>query len=256
MKKTLIIKKIDYLFLYTILFFISFIILNYFIKNRLLCFLFSFVAGFSLYTIIKSIFARRQNFNIAKKQDLENIKNIRTTLICGGSIFALDYLKTVLNGKILSFCIENDSSIYYVDFSKAEITLFDINRIKCSIFDSDKNKYIIANNLSAEVKEFLSAIDIKVEFLSIEKLYFDFIKNKCKMPIIDIKQKNPTKNTLKSIAKIAFTKDKAKGYFINGILIFIFSFLYPFKNYYLIFSLILFAFALVCIFEPFKLIDN
>lgn len=256
MKKTLIIKKIDYLFFYTILFFISFVILNYFIKNRFLCFLSSFALGFILYAILKIILLKKKNYNLAKKQDLENIKNLRDRLICGGPIFTLDYLKTVLNGDLRSFGVECDDSIYYIDFTKNEITLFDVNRIKCSIFDSDKNRYILANNISPEVKEFLSSIQTKIEFISISTLYFKYIKEKYPLPMLDIQQKNPTKNTFKRLVKIAFTKDKAKRYFTNGILIFLFSFLYPFKNYYLIFSLVLFIFAIMCIFEPFKTIDN
>jgi hypothetical protein len=102
----------------------------------------------------------------------------------------------------------------------------------------------------------LSRLEIDVDFLPVDKLYFEFIKDKLSLPALDIKQKNPTKNTLKSIVKIAFSKDKAKGYFVNGILIFVFSFLYPFRNYYLIFSLVLFLFALICLFEPLKFIDN
>ncbi len=256
MKRTLIIKRIDYLFLYTILFFISFVVLSYFIKSRILCFLSSFALGFMLFIVIKTIFTKRQNYNLAKKQDLENISKLTKNLICGGSIFALEYLKTVLNGKIQTFGVESEDCVYYIDFSKPELTLFDVNRIRCSIFSSSKKKYIVANGISPQLKDFLSGIDVEVEFLSVDKLYFEYIKDKAALPSLDIKQKNPTKNTLKSIVKIAFSKSKAKGYFINGILIFIFSFLYPFKNYYLVFSLVLFLFALVCVFEPFRAIDS
>ena len=256
MKKVILLKKIDYLFLYTLLFFASFIVFNYFIPSRTLCFFVSFLSGYLIFCLIKFLITRRSNIVIAKKVDKQNITLLRRNLIAGGTIFAFEYLKSAFNGEIKTFGIESKDAIYYADFSKAELTLFDLNKIKCSILSSSKAKFIIADKISDELKTYLENIEEKVKFISYSEIYFDYVKDKLPLPTSSIKQKNPTKNTLKGLVKIAFSKDKAKGYFVNGILIFLFSFLYPFKNYYRIFSLVLFVFAIVCTFKHNKIIDN
>ena len=256
MKKVILLKKIDYLFLYTLLFFASFIVFNYFIPNRTLCFFVSFLSGYLVFCFIKFLITRRSNVVIAKKVDKQNIALLRQSLIAGGTIFAFEYLKNAFNGEIKTFGIESEDAIYYADFSKPELTLFDLNKIKCTILLSSKDKFIIGDKISDELKAYLENSAINVKFISYSEIYFDYVKGKLPLPTSPIKQKNPTKNTLKSLVKIAFAKDKAKGYFVNGILIFLFSFLYPFKNYYRIFSLVLFVFAIVCTFKNSKIIDN
>ncbi len=252
MKKTLVLKSIDYLFLFSILLLSSFIIFNYFFKSRLLCFLVSFVFSYLLYKGIIYLLNKRNINILSKKQDQKNIAALRLSLITSGTKNAIKYLEIAFNGKNNGNIIENEKEIFFINLQKSELDIYDFEKLKKSLLIKDKEKIIITEKVSDEVNNLLANIDVKVKIFDFADVYFHFIKDKCDLPTPAFVEKNPTKNTFKSLAKIAFAKPKAKGYFINGIIIFIFSFLYPFRNYYIICSLVLFIMALTCLFEPFK----
>ncbi len=252
MKQNKIVKKIDYLFLFSILFLIFFIIFNYFLRGRILCFFVSFLVSYAAYRIILHLLAKHKNYTLIKKQDAQNILSLKNVLTCNGTEFRLNYLKKVLNGKIIDNCIETYDKIYYINLSKDTLTIYDFEDISKNLLANAKRKYIIAENIDSQLAEIIKTQEEKISIINYTTLYFEYIKDKCKLPEYIFKQKNPTRNTLKSVLKIALSKDKARGYFVNGILIFLFSFLYPFKNYYMIFSLALFVISLICIFQPFK----
>ncbi len=252
MKKNSIIKKIDYLFLFTILFFICFIVLSYFITRRFLCFLISFVVAYCLYTGITYVTARRNKKLLATKNDIKNIQSIKTYLITIGTENAKIYLNKVFNGTYNKNIIETNDKVIYVNLSKPCLTLYDVSDILSSLTSISKEKYILAERLNDELIAFLSTLEYKISLISYKDLYFDYIKDKVPLPQSIYKQKKPTKNTFASLIRLALSKKNAKGYFVNGIIIFLFSFLYQYRGYYLLFSLGLFILALVSYLEPFK----
>ena len=252
MKKNLITKRIDYLFLYTILFLISFIVFNYFVTSRMVCFLLSFLTAYTIYLAITRIANKRKNHALIIRQDTKNIDALRKVLISNGTEFTFNYLKSVFNGKIVDNTIETTTQIFYVNLSKPILNIYDFNNICSTLTTCPKQKFVIAESIDNELSTALSNLKEKITIITYKELYFEYIKDKFALPNPIYEEKAPTKNTLGRIAKIAFARNKAKGYFVNGILIFAFSFIYPFKNYYLIFSLGLFILALTCLFEPFK----
>ncbi len=252
MKRNQIVKKIDYLFLFSILFLIFFIIFNYFLRSRILCFFVSFFVSYGVYRLILHLLTKHKNHTLIKKQDAQNIITLKKILTCNGTEFRLNYLKNVLNGKLVDNCIETYDKIYYINLSKEVLTIYDFENISKNLFGSEKQKYIIAENIDSQLLEIINNQKEKISIINYTTLYFEYTKDKHKLPEFIFKQKNPTHNTLKSVLKVALSKDNARGYFVNGILIFIFSFLYPFKNYYMIFSLALFVISLICLIQPFK----
>lgn len=250
MKKKSFIKKIDHLFLFSILFLISLVVMRYFFRSNIACFLASFALSYLEYILLTSLISKKSNTILIKKQDQNNIQSLRDYLITCGTKNALIYLKTAFNGEIKGENIETDTKSICVFLASSEVTLYDFSDIYTSFCDG-KEKVIFAEKVSDELANFLTTLEEKITVINISNLYFDYIKDNIAMPKSIYKQKNPTKNTLKSLAKVAFTKKTSKGYFVNGIVIFLFSFLYPFRGYYLVYSLVLFVLSLISYFEPF-----
>lgn len=251
MKKLNFIKKIDHLFLYAIILFISFIIIKYFIQNNIICFLLSFASAYIMHTLLLHLLDKKSQRILIKKQDEQNISLLREYLITCGTKNACLYLKAVFSGQNKDNLILSENKNIYVNFDKQTLSLYDFANIYKSL-SGYNNKVILAESISDELKNFLSCLNEQIEFIDIQALYFGYIKDKHPMPVSIINKKNPTKNTFKSLYKVAFTKKTSKGYFFNGIIIFLFSFIYPFKNYYLVYSLFLFLLSLISYFEPFK----
>lgn len=256
MKRTIIIKKIDYLFLFAAIFFIVFVFLNYFVNKLIVCFTLSFVASYLVYYILAKIISYHNIRISTKKTDLNNIAKLKQYFAVSGTETSKTYLNTLLNATITDYGLSSKDADYYIDFSKQELNLYDFTSIIQALCNQSKTKYIIAEKLSSDLADFLETLNTPIKHISIEELYFNHIKDWAPLPTLNIKQKNPNKNTFKQLFRLALSKDKSKKYFFNGILIMVFSFIYPFHNYYFVFSLILFTLAVVSFFEPFKTTYN
>lgn len=251
MKKLNFIKKIDHLFLFAIILFINFIIIKYFIRSNVTSFLVSFLIAYIIYLILLHLLNKKSQSILIKKQDEQNISLLREYLITCGTKNACLYLNAVFSGQNKENLILSENKNIYVNFDKQTLSLYDFANIYKSL-DGYNNKAILAENINDELKNFLPSLNDPVEFIDIQTLYFGYVKDKHPMPVGIINKKNPTKNTFKSLCKVAFTKKTSKGYFFNGIIIFLFSFIYPYQNYYLVYSLFLFLLSLISYFEPFK----
>lgn len=175
-------------------------------------------------------------------------------MITCGTKNAINYLNTLVNGNVTENTITTTDSVYYLNTKSATLDLYSAAKISVTTTDKEKKLILISESVTEELINYLNNNGYKVSFITYADIYFKYIKDKKELPIIN--KKNITKNTLKSLFKLALSRRNSKGYFVNGIIIFIFSFLYPFQSYYLVFSLLLFSLALVSYFEPFKTISS
>ena len=166
MKRFDFIKKIDYLFLFSILFFICFVILRYFIRNNLYCFFISFCCGYLLYSVLIKVITARGNKVLCKKQDLANIETLKTYMITCGTKNAINYLNTLVNGNVTENTITTTDSVYYLNTKSATLDLYSAAKISVTTTDKEKKLILISESVTEELIAYLNNNGYKVSFIT------------------------------------------------------------------------------------------
>ena len=242
---------IDKIFIRLILFLIIFIIVGFYTADT-----FSSIASSILGIFILELFSKITSSHPGKKKikknDIKKNKDLQNQLIINDGenfdIFlkALKKYNAVKDKDYIKFTKDDKKYIAFLNFSYEHLTKQNIleyykksKKLKidiCLIFTSN----VLENNLS--ILNNFKDVEIKI-FYDFE--VYSFLKKNDALP--EIKPVVKEKHNYLKILKQAFKKRNFKSYFMCSVVLFLFSFVTPFKIYYRISTIILLFAALICL---------
>ncbi|PWM72126.1 MAG: hypothetical protein DBX59_06685 [Bacillota bacterium] len=140
---------------------------------------------------------------------------------------------------------ENDAYVYPC-FSFDGVKKDDLSR--AYFLSGSKKAYVFAPEFSAEIRGFARAFGDKIELCGGDETYKLF-KNADMLPAEALKENKLTfAEKMKELLKPVFSRRRAPKYFLFGLTFLLFSFLVPYKLYYILFGTVLTVFSVVCLF--------
>ncbi len=113
---------------------------------------------------------------------------------------------------------------------------FDVIEIVCNDYDSSINTQILANT--------------NIQFITKKKLFDEYFFKHSIFPNHNILNTKKTQLKLKEILKNFIVPNKAKSYFLCGLILIFSSIILPYHYYYLIFGSVLLILSVLCKLEP------
>lgn len=254
MKKYTLGKIIDYIFKNTLVFFIAFIWIRFYIKTLYLSLFLSVIITllFGLVITLKN----QKNLNTKKLTCEENkqISICTNEFLFSNHFTNLNFFNKLANKKHTSTIINefiliknNGFKIALFPYYETRILTIDTATniyIKCKELAVDK-LVITCKNTNQEALNFAKQLkNIKLLILEEKQAYFKLLKTYETYPKITNKLIQEDKLTLKQILMLAFNRKKTKGYLFSGVILFFASFVIKYNIYYIVFSSLLFIMAL------------
>lgn len=261
MEKSKLSFLLDFLFKATLIFFISFIWLRLYIHNNTLILVLSIMITLFLSFLI-SIFLRKKitKINLSKKEIKEKkeyLNQLNFSTKKDNSNFLASFFReeTLTKTKEYFIFIKEEKVSVFNDFSFKTTSIdFLIDCIKeCN--KKNINKIIIfASTIDKDCFSFIKNLkNIKIKLIDYNNFYINYMKKHNIFPDIKIKYEEKTKYSFKELLNIAFSKKKTKGYVITGFIFLVSSLFLRYNIYYIIFTTIMFVFALFSYFnKPFN----
>jgi len=208
--------------------------------------------------IIISIFLRKKLFKFKlKKSEIKEKRKILNQLIFAKQQEVNDFLYGFFNYKNKHkyktyFTFLNDNKYFVcndfkIDNNNCDNLIYYIK--KAEQLNCDK-LYFFGNKFSDEcykiVKNFKT---IKIKLVNFNDFYLDFIKKQNIKPNFNIKYEEKSSYNIKELLNIAFNKNKTKNYVFTGIIFLIGSIFLRYNIYYLVFTTLMFIFALLSYFN-------
>lgn len=257
----------DFIFKSLLIFFITFIWLRLYIHNNNLIIILSIIITLLL-SFISSFFLRKKfnKIKLTKKEQKEKQEYLNQLNFSNSNKITDFLLNFYQNEKIQKhkdcFVIDKDEKI--IVFNNFNIQNCDINFLIECVKKSEKlniNKILVfASFFNKDCFSFIKNIqNFKIKLVDYENFYLNFMKKENIFPTITIKYEEKNRYTFKELISIAFNKKKTKGYIITGLIFLISSIFLRYNIYYIIFTTVMFIFALISYFnKPFnqKQIDN
>ena len=258
MKKIKLSNLLDYLLLFVLLFFISFIWARYVVLSLVPS---SIIATcFSIITLSINVFINN------KKQAKQNIKKAKQTAIEDCANFFLfnnfeenaNFYKSMLENK---YSVEIKNNFLYLENDIHKIALFllfDVKKINqdqvvfClkSVKKYDLTKIaIICNAYENNVLNISQNYKIKTEILNKQQNYNNILLIFNTFPQITEKNNVKEKLTFKFLLRNAIERKKFKTYFFGGLFLFFASLFVRYNIYYKVFASIMFMLSILCLFE-------
>lgn len=245
---------IDEIFKLVLIFFISLVFYRATFLSFSLCLLWA-----SLTTIIVGILLfysklKRDAKLSLKTEQVKKIETIRVQLNNASQLEMRKYFAKLLSiipnskGELMKVTA-NQKALYIPCFEKDIFTLDDL----LSIYRKNKNRkidevIILCTNFTddclATSKNYKK---IKYTLINLKDIYLNLIEPTQLFPKITIETPTKEKMTLVKLKKYAFERKRTKSYFFCGIVLLFSSYFVPLRIYYLIFSGLMFASALLCI---------
>ncbi len=257
MSKFGIVNLIDKIFVSVSIFLIIFAWINFYLRNLWATFILSLIFSFAIVFILYYFLNKKdEKINLNKKQ----LEDMNRTLLA----FKLAPKSEQLN--IIKMAIEKEhevksenNKISYIDaFGKHLIILaIDLQKITENDLINLLNKNykkdidcfdIICNEHDNINTEFLK--NKKINLINSKILYKNYILKSGKELNVDKLNTNITKIKFKDILKNIFTPQKAKTYFICGLVLIFSSIILPYHFYYIIVGSMLMLFAVICKIKP------
>lgn len=254
MSKFRIVNLIDKLFVSCAIFLIIYAWINFFTRNLWLTFVLSLVFTFAvLFVLFYFINKKQQKRSTTIKLEDEINKNFLAFRLSSrtkklellNNILSLNF-KTTLTTNCITFEKENKQHLIIL------ATNYDLidNTILLKILDETTLDFvdcltIICNNVAPNIKcDFLK--NVKIEFVT-KKILFNeyFLKNNI-FPDTSIINFNKTKFNFKDFVNSLFIPQKAKSYFVCGLILIFSSIILPYHYYYIVFGTILMLFSIIC----------
>lgn len=236
-KKTYFSTISNILFVSIVIFSLSFMWVSFYTRKVKLSIISSIiiVVCFLIICIPFCLFKSRKQKT--KNITINNLKNFKTTLKYQKYSVTIDFIKTLMNYKILSKINDN----HYVADNSVDIYLcFNDNIILDEIYSS--RIYDSINIFCLEDYKIPTQLDnVKVNIYNAEFLFLS--PNQSMLPPISITKK--AKYSLKNIFCIILDKKKSKNYFYISLVLLITSLFTPFTNYYIVVSTVLFILSLL-----------
>lgn len=247
MSKFKIINLIDKLFITICVFLLCFAWINFYIKNITLTFIVSLITCFSICFLLFYFSNKKQTKIKEAKATQEEIEKtfLSFKLLPNAKKEAIISTIYQTNTKTENGFLKKDDNLYYIENS---IDLLDENKFFNIIAEARNFEF---NNIYIICKE--STKQLNLNILKNKKIYiisktelFNLLKgNNIKLDIDNINL-TPNKISLKELCLNLFAENKAKSYFICGLVLLFSSVILPYNFYYIIFGSMLMLFAIIC----------
>lgn len=253
-------KKLDFIFISGVIYILLFILYFYLFEKALYCMILSLLSLLVILLIY---------FGIVKSKKEKNKINIKEQKHCNKIFFSLPYLSQIKQYNFIKNLFEKAG---FVLTSKNNILTAEKNNIKRNIFfifdkkadintiykceqqrqDSSSKAFILlCQEIEEDAYSVLKNIDNDKNLIITKNNLYKIMKKYDFYPEILYTEKQNKKH-IKQLFLYTFNRDRFKGYFILATIMFLFSFISPFKNYYLSFAAILFIFCLFTLFNGSK----
>lgn len=254
MSKFKFINILDFIFISIGILLIFFAWINFFIRNIFLSFLFSvFLSAVTIFFVIYFKNRKINKSNLKTNEQL-SIAKFKFAIQSSSSAKLVSILKQLVPKNCITkvklgniFFTENGKERVFIPFYSQDLndTLL-LNLIKNI---NISNITIFCSNYTKEAKYISSIFNNKtITLVSLDDLYSLTSQKKIKVDTENIDLTKP-KVSIKEILKNSIRKDKAKGYFISGLVLLFTSLIIPYKIYYVIFSSILILLSILCKFK-------
>jgi len=244
-------RIIDKIFLRIVLLIIIYIALNFYTNDLTVSILVSVGSIAVIELFIKILQQKPSKRKIKKAEILEN-ENLHNQLILNSDeenltlfLKAFENYNAKINGKNIEFLYEDKSYTVFLNLSFEHLTKHNlITYYKCAKALNKQNAIIFTHKVQNEVLRIIGSLDIKIKIFDDFSVY-RFLKEHNALPEIEktIKQKKD----YALIFKMLFARKNFKGYFLMAIVLFLFSFITPYKLYYRISVIVLLLFCMICL---------
>lgn len=248
MSKYKIVNIIDRIFISACVFLLFFAWINFYVRDLRLTFIFALLASFSACFLLFLFISKKQTKTNQTKAQIELIEKNFLAFVLLSSQERLNNLAKVYNTEKTNkngFLSEN-KNLYFV---LTETSVLDKNKFLSIVAQAQNLDFETLFIICGETTEPLNLQIFKnktIKIINKAQLFADF-KNK-NVDIISNCNFNlsPPKLSLKDILKNIFAPQKAKSYFVCGLILLFSSIVLPYNFYYIIFGSMLMLFALIC----------
>jgi len=252
MEKSFVAKKLDFIFISAVLYILLFIFYFYLYERALYSMALSVLSLLVIHLFYYGITKGKKAKNKQTKEEQKHCKKIFYSLPYLSISAQLTFLKklfekagftTLYQKDVLTISKDGIKRNIYPSFKKTP-DLTAIYNCEGQRQESNSKGFILlciepTNDAAAAVANIGNDKNI---VLNKKSLYALMKKYNLYPPILYTEKQN--KKHIKELFLYTFNRDRFKGYFILGAVMFLFSFISPFRNYYLSFSAVLFIFCL------------
>lgn len=256
-------KKFIYLFQellkFSMIFFIFFIWLNFFISSTWLNSILSLFAALIVEIILFVIASKKknkENLKYFEKEEAENMfLSLSTEVNCNDFFYNLSKSRhsNVIKNKDYVKIIHHDNTstilypfIKFTSLSHDEIA----NMLKKCSKDKPEKIVIVCGEYDKKSLSFIKNFDIEIVLLDKYETYSLLYKEYEYFPEISVKFKKEKKLNIRDLLAYSFNKSRTKGYIISAIILLISSLFVKINLYYCIITSILLLFALLSFINP------
>lgn len=254
----------DFIFFAFIIFSITFIWLRYYLHNNTLLWIITSLITLILSFFIALYFRKKINkFNLSKKEKKEKQKYLNYILFLNKNE-TNKFLKDIYKDRLIEshsnyliilnkntekneikYIKNSEKCLIFYDFSMQNLTSDSLVAfIKKAKSLGIRNVEILCKNYDKECKNIIkNLISFNVSIKDFDKFYSENIKNN-KQDSFEIIYEEKNRYRFKELLGIAFNKSKTKTYALTGLIFLLGSIFMRYNVYYLVFTTIMFAFAL------------
>lgn len=242
----------------SMIFFIAFIWLNFFLKTIWLSGLIAF--GITLIIEFISLFFKKKNnhknhLKIKEKEDAENmflsLLTDKDNLSFFYNLTSTRHFNIELKKKYVLLKHQNNKVILYPFIKIGKLSCDDILEIYKSCSHENVEKIVITcNDYEKECKVFIKNFTQKFVLLDKFETYSDLYKEYDYYPEITIEYKKEAKPKFKDLLAYSFNKSRTKGYLFSAFILFLPSLFLELNIYYCIVGTLLLLFALISFINP------
>ena len=208
--------------------------------------------------IIINALKNKRNEKLFNEKNIKNeIEKVAKQLLFSSNKSNLDFFKALFKQKIkiviykYKYLWNEEHKILIIPFfNHKNLHLEDLTNLLKEQKPLTKKIYLFCIDADKDtINEAIKILTPKIKIYNINDLYYKFLKPLSIMPDFTIEFNKKEKLNFKLFIDFAFSPQKAKGYFLCGLILFFYSFFMIYNVYYIVFSTLLFVFAL---FSKFK----
>jgi Ca2+/Na+ antiporter len=251
MKKNSAAKRIDFLFVSVVLFLIFYIFYYFYFRKAVYCAVLSFLTLSAILMVYWGVFRKKK---AEEKQSAEDKKQAEI-IFCSLPYFSPDELNAYFKKLFekAGYSVSFDTGLFIAeknDIKKNVYFCFDkpVERYEVYTCERQRRKsgsqgfILLCEEIEEDGLEAANNIDNKYNIVLCHESLYGVMKKYGEYPGILYLGKPKKKG--KSFFKNIFKRERFRSYFFLAAIMFLFSFVSPFKNYYLIFSGLLLIFCL------------
>lgn len=257
MSKFWIVNLIDKIFVSVAVFLIVFSWINFYVKDLWVTFAMSLIFSFAIVFLLYYFLGKKQEKQALTKKEVAEMNkcflafrlmkkaeqlNLIKKLIMAE--YNLDESDVSLTNKKLSFKDLKGNHLIIIAADILKITDNDIINLLNENYDAKYDCFDIYCNEVAVINADILK-DKKINFIN-HKMIYDKLKTHNLCPSTESLNPSATKFRFKDFAKSMFLPNKARAYFLCGLILIFSSIIIPHHFYYIIFGSMLMLFAIIC----------